>query len=327
MNLLEIRRLRAHLKTPGGMARAVDGVDMVIQEGEAVGVVGESGSGKTLLALSILGLQPQGSGGILDGSSVKLRDEEILTALPGRMREIRGGEIAMVFQEPMTSLNPVFTVGNQIAEAVELHGEVRGRAAVVEEVVRLLGEVGLSDAARLAGAYPHQLSGGMRQRVMIAMALAGNPSLLIADEPTTALDVTIQAQLLGLLRRLQKDRGMALLLISHDLRVVAHLCQRVFVMYGGRVVEEGPTTEILAHPRHPYTRGLLGSRLSIHDRRDGLRPIIGSVPDATDWPSGCRFNPRCSEAGTRCRVEEPELSELDPGNRGVSCWFPWEGEP
>jgi oligopeptide/dipeptide ABC transporter ATP-binding protein len=227
----------------------------------------------------------------------------------------------------MTSLNPVFTVGNQIAEAVELHGEVRGRAAVVEEVVRLLGEVGLSDAARLAGAYPHQLSGGMRQRVMIAMALAGNPSLLIADEPTTALDVTIQAQLLGLLRRLQEDRGMALLLISHDLRVVAHLCQRVFVMYGGRVVEEGPTTEILAHPRHPYTRGLLGSRLSIHDRRDGLRPIIGSVPDATDWPSGCRFNPRCSEAGTRCRVEEPELSELDPGNRGVSCWFPWEGEP
>jgi len=309
------------------MARAVDGVDMIIQEGEAVGVVGESGSGKTLLALSILGLQPQGSGGILDGSTVRLRGEELLTAPPGRMREIRGGEIAMVFQEPATSLNPVFTVGNQIAEAVVLHGEVRGRDAVEEEVFRLLREVGLSDADRLAGAYPHQLSGGMRQRVMIAMALAGNPSLLIADEPTTALDVTVQAQILGLLRRLREDRGMALLLISHDLRVVAHLCQRVFVMYGGRVVEEGATTEILAHPRHPYTRGLLGSRLSIHDRRQGLRPIIGSVPEATDWPSGCRFNPRCSEAVSRCRDEEPELFHLNSGQRGVSCLFPGKEGP
>ena len=327
MTLLEIRKLRVHLRTPGGMARAVDGVDMIIQEGEAVGVVGESGSGKTLLALSILGLQPQGSGGILDGSTVRLRGEELLTAPPGRMREIRGGEIAMVFQEPATSLNPVFTVGNQIAEAVVLHGEVRGRDAVEEEVFRLLREVGLSDADRLAGAYPHQLSGGMRQRVMIAMALAGNPSLLIADEPTTALDVTVQAQILGLLRRLQEDRGMALLLISHDLRVVAHLCQRVFIMYGGRVVEEGATTEILAHPRHPYTRGLLGSRLSIHDRRQGLRPIIGSVPEATDWPSGCRFNPRCSEAVSRCRDEEPELFHLNSGQRGVSCLFPGKEGP
>ena len=326
MSLLEIRNLRTHLSTPGGLVRAVAGVDMVIQEGEAVGVVGESGSGKSLLALSILGIQPQGRKGILEGSAIRLRDEDLLTAPSTRMLEVRGGEIAMVFQEPMTSLNPVYTVGSQIREAMVLHGKVRGRRAVDEAVVRLLSEVGLPDATRQAGAYPHQLSGGMRQRVMIAMALAGNPSLLIADEPTTALDVTIQAQILDLLRRLQEDRRMGLLLISHDLRVVAHLCHRVFVMYGGRVVEEGPTAEVLASPRHPYTRGLLGSRLSIHDRRRGLRAIPGDVPEATSWPSGCRFHSRCQEAVSRCRELEPELVSLDPGHRAARCWFPGEDE-
>jgi peptide/nickel transport system ATP-binding protein len=306
VSLLEIGGLRAQIRTPGGMARAVDGFDLVLGDGEAVGLVGESGSGKTILALSILGLLPVGTGTVLPGSSIRLRGEELVGASPKRLRAVRGGEIAMIFQEPMTSLNPVFTVGNQILEAVRLHQSLDRRAAK-EEMLSLLEEVGISDPQARAGSYPHQLSGGMRQRAMIAMALAGEPSLLVADEPTTALDVTIQAQILQLLKGIQAQRGMGLLLISHDLSLVSRVCERIVILYGGKVVEAGPTREILEAPRHPYTRGLLGSRLSVSDRRRTLRPIPGEVPEATDWPGGCRFHPRCAEALDRCHREEPKL--------------------
>jgi peptide/nickel transport system ATP-binding protein len=222
----------------------------------------------------------------------------------------------------MTSLNPVQTVGSQVGEAVRLHRGLTG-AEEREEVVRLFREVGIPEAKQRVDAYPHELSGGLRQRVMIAMALAGNPALLVADEPTTALDVTIQAQILDLLQKIREERGMALLLISHDLRAVARICQRVVVMYGGRAMEVGSTERLLSEPLHPYTRGLLGSRLTIHDRRRSLRPIPGEIPEATAWPSGCRFHPRCTEAVPACGGEEPELLRQDA--HLARCFFPWEG--
>ncbi len=333
MSLLEIQKLRTHIRTAGDDARAVDGVDLLLEEGESVGLVGESGSGKTLLALSILGLLPEGGGAILPGSSIRFRGEELVGMGGKRLREIRGGEVAMIFQEPMTSLNPVFSVGNQILEAVELHRPLN-RDAAKEEMLRLLGEVGIPDPEARAGDYPHQLSGGMRQRAMIAMALAGEPSLLLADEPTTALDVTVEAQILQLLKRVQARMGMGLLLISHDLNVVSRVCDRILILYGGKVVEAGPTQKILDAPIHPYTRGLMGSRLSFDDRRRTLRPIPGEVPEATDWPRGCRFHPRCPEVMDRCRREEPRLlpgterkgavevqGGAPGGGRDVRCWL------
>jgi oligopeptide/dipeptide ABC transporter ATP-binding protein len=335
MSLLEIRDLRTHLRTPSGVARAVDGVDLTVGEGEAVGVVGESGSGKSLLALSILQLVPKGIGHILPGSKIGLRGEDLVRAGEKRMKQVRGREIAMVFQEPMTSLNPVFTLGSQLLEAVTLHRGLRGRAAE-REGIRLLQEVGIPEPHARLGSYPHQLSGGMRQRAMIAMALAGEPALLVADEPTSALDVTIQAQILSLLKSLQKRRRMALLLISHDLRVVAQLCRTVFVMYAGRMVESGPSEDLFRRPKHPYTRGLLGSRLSLQDRRSRLRPLPGEVPEATAWPTGCRFRPRCPDAAAVCG-REPDLDPLPEGKgpdpvsglegvgRGRRCWFPVSG--
>lgn len=347
MSLLEIRNLRTHLETRRGPARAVDGVDLSLEEGETLGIVGESGSGKSLLALSILGLQPGGRESLRDGSSIRFRGEEMVGAPPARLRRLRGREVAMIFQEPMSSLNPVFTVESQIGEALSLHKGLGGKERR-DEVLRLLREVGMPEPELRLGAYPHQLSGGMRQRAMIAMALAGDPALLVADEPTTALDVTIEAQILALLGKIREERGMALLLISHDLRVVARVCRRVAVMYGGQVVEVGETESILSAPGHPYTRGLLGSRLSIRDRRHGLRPIPGEVPEATAWPGGCRFHPRCSYAAHHCREEAPELAGEDEasgagdsaGERGgpvggmprgeqdhpIRCWTPWEEE-
>ena len=325
MSLLEIRGLRTHLAVLDGTARAVDGVDLAVGQGETVGVVGESGSGKTLLALSILGLLPPGEGGILPGSSIRLRGEELVGMKKGRLQKIRGSEIAMVFQEPMTSLNPVFTVGSQIKEAVELHQKIKGRKAE-EETLRLMRDVGIPDPELRMGSYPHQFSGGMRQRIMIAMALAGEPAVLIADEPTTALDVTTESQILDLLAGLQARLEMALLFISHDLGVVARVCDRVVILYGGRVVESGPTEEVLNAPKHPYTRGLVGSRLSVHDRRKALRPIAGEVPEATNWPGGCRFHPRCPEVLSRCRKGEPgSFSPEGDGAREVRCWL-FEGE-
>ena len=324
MSLLEIRSLRTHLETSRGLARAVDGVDLRVREGEALGIVGESGSGKSLLALSILGLQPGGPESLREGSSIRFRGRELVGAPPEEIRRVRGRGAAMIFQEPMSSLNPVVSVGSQVGEALALHRGLTGEAGKAE-TAKLLREVGMPDPELRLQAYPHQLSGGMRQRVMVAMALAGNPALLVADEPTTALDVTIQAQILSLLRNVQEERGMALLLISHDLRVVARICQRVAVMYGGQVVEEGDTERILSRPRHPYTRGLLGSRLSIRDRRSGLRPIPGDVPDATAWPGGCRFHPRCPYAVEECRVEAPELAAAE-GHNPIRCWEPWEDQ-
>jgi len=333
MSLLEIRNLRSRLSTPGGPALAVDGIDLSIGEGEAVGLVGESGSGKTVLALSILGLLPSGSGTILGGSSIRFRGEELAGMEGRRLREIRGGEIAMIFQEPMTSLNPVLTVGNQIREVLGTHRSMGGSAAA-KEAVSLLAEVGIPDPEAGAKAYPHQLSGGMRQRAMIAMALAGQPSLLVADEPTTALDVTLQAQILDLLRDIQRRFGMALLLVSHDIGVVSRVCQRVVVLYGGKVVETGPTEEILGQPLHPYAQGLLGSRLSTSEGPRPLSPIPGEVPEATSWPSGCRFHPRCSEVMDRCASDEPPLISLSDASggsvepyppaarrRALSCWL------
>jgi oligopeptide/dipeptide ABC transporter ATP-binding protein len=249
-----------------------------------------------------------------------------------RLRAIRGGEIAMIFQEPTTSLNPVLTVGDQILEAMNAHG-LLDRGSAWEGAVKLLGEVGIPDPGERAKAYPHQLSGGMRQRAMIAMALAGEPSLLVADEPTTALDVTLQAQILDLLKDVRTRMGMALLLISHDIGVVSRVCGRVVVLYGGKVVETGPTEEILGAPGHPYTKGLLASRLSPFEGRRSLAPIPGEVPEATAWPSGCRFHPRCGEVMERCVSKEPSLLPVsDPvvsgesrmhgaGRRSVRCWL------
>jgi len=312
VSLLEIRNLRSVIKTRDGEARAVDGVDLTVKRGEALGLVGESGSGKTALALSILGLLPDGHGRTLPGSSIRLLGEELVGLEKRRLREIRGGSIAMIFQEPMTSLNPVFRVGDQIHEAVKAHRDL-GRGERWEEVVRLLREVGIPDPEDRARDYPHQFSGGMRQRAMIAMALAGRPALLIADEPTSALDVTVQAQILELLKGLVRKLGMGLLLISHDVGVVSRVCQRVLVFYAGRIMEAGSTADILTDPRHPYTRGLLGSRLSIKDRRRVLRPIPGEVPEADAWPPGCRFHPRCSESWDLCAREEPDLMEISSG--------------
>ncbi len=333
MSLLEIRALRTHLEGPTGLVRAVDGVDLDVGEGEAVGLVGESGAGKTLLALSILGLLPERGATILAGSSIRFRREELVGMAPRQLREIRGGEIAMVFQEPMTSLNPVLSIGSQVREAVELHQGLKGRAAV-EEAVRLLREVGIPDAEQRTRALPNEMSGGMRQRVMIAMALAGRPRLLVADEPTSALDVTVQAQILDLIMGIQQERRMGLLLISHDLGVVARVCQKVAIFYAGRVVEVGNTQDVLSRPLHPYTRGLLGSRLTVRDRRRQARPIPGEVPEAANWPDGCRFHPRCGEVLQRCRSVEPQLlppeSRVEAGastgegarrEREVRCWL------
>jgi oligopeptide/dipeptide ABC transporter ATP-binding protein len=316
VSLLEIRNLRTHLQTREGVARAVDGVDLTLEEGESVGLVGESGSGKSILVLSILGLLPERQAMIQPGSSIRWRGEELVGMNAGRLREVRGGEIAMIFQEPSTSLNPVLTIGDQILESVCLHRGLKGKAAR-REVLRLLDEAGLPDPPGRFGDYPHQFSGGMRQRAMIAMALAGSPSLLLADEPTTALDVTVQAQILRLLEGVRERFGMTLLLVSHDLAVVARICRRVVVMYGGRVVEAGETRAVLEHPRHPYTRGLVGSRLSLTGSRQGLRPIPGEVPEATAWPPACRFHPRCGEVVPRCREAEPGLFTASPAEHGT----------
>jgi oligopeptide/dipeptide ABC transporter ATP-binding protein len=323
VKLLEIRDLKTHLRTEHGVARAVDGVDLEVEAGEALGIVGESGSGKTLLALSILGLLPEGGREIQPGSSIRFQGEELVGMALRGLRGLRGGGIAMVFQEPMTSLNPVFSVGSQIAESIR-HRWGLGRRKAWREAVDLLREVGIADPATRSRDYPHQMSGGMRQRVMIAMALAGGPDLLIADEPTTALDPTVQGEILRLLAGLRSYKGMGMILISHDLGVVAEVCQRILVMYAGKVVESGPALEILRNPSHPYTRGLLESRARADPGGRLLSFIPGEVPEATRWPEGCRFHTRCPEAWEKCRLEPPVLPhppdrEMD-GGRWARCW-------
>jgi peptide/nickel transport system ATP-binding protein len=314
--LLEVRDLRTHFFTEDGVVRAVDGVSFDVCAGETLAVVGESGSGKSVTSLSILRLIQDPPGRIV-GGSIRFRGRDLLALSPSEMRSVRGREISMIFQEPMTSLNPVFTCGDQIAEAVVLHDRVSRKAARAR-AIEMLELTGIPLPAQRVDEYPHQLSGGMRQRVMIAMALACRPSLLIADEPTTALDVTVQAQILELLERLQGDLGMAVMLVTHDLGVVAETADRVAVMYGGQIVEHAPVDEIFHATRHPYTAGLLASLPTIGARRETLRVIPGNVPDPSRLPSGCRFHPRCPCAIARCASEAPELSEVRPGH-GARC--------
>jgi len=316
--LLSVRDLRTWFFTDQGVAKAVDGVSFDLAAGETLGIVGESGCGKTVTSLSVLGLLPRPPARVMEGSSVRFGGEELVGASESRLRALRGNEISMIFQEPMSSLNPVYKVGDQIGEALRLHRGMNRKAARTE-TIRLLDEVGIPEPAQRVDEYPHQLSGGMRQRVMIAMALSCEPQLLIADEPTTALDVTIQAQILELLGSLRESHGMAVLLITHDLGVVAEVCDRVVVMYAGQVVEKGTVQEIFAEPAHPYTRGLLASLPSVDNPGLRLASIPGTVPNPTRWPEGCRFMARCSEAGEGCEVPQA-LIRLGRDDRVARCW-------
>jgi len=322
-SLLEVESLSVSFRMDRGVARAVDRVSLRIDAGESVGIVGESGCGKTVTALSLLGLIPTPPGEVDASSSIRWKGEELVGISPRRLRALRGNEMAMIFQEPMSSLNPVLRIGTQIGEALTLHRGVDGRRAR-KMAVDLLGEVGIPEPARRVDEYPHQLSGGMRQRVMIAIALSCEPALLIADEPTTALDVTIQAQILDLLRELRQQRGMALLLITHDLAVVAESCDRVLVMYGGQIVETGPVSEVFRHPRHPYTQGLLNSLPLLGSEGHPLRPIPGRVPSPFEWPIGCRFIDRCNRRTERC-AEPPPLFRPSLA-RTHRCWLEQGGE-
>jgi peptide/nickel transport system ATP-binding protein len=316
-DLLEVRDLSVSFATPRGPVPVLDGVALSVREGEVVGLVGESGSGKSVTALSILGLL--GEQGRVDAGQIRL-DGRDLVPLPEReWLRVRGRQIAMVFQEPMTSLNPLLSVGFQVGEVVEEHLGL-GRREALARAVELFRSVGIPDAERRVRDYPHQLSGGMRQRVMIAMAMACRPRLLVGDEPTTALDVTIQAQILALLRDLGRASGTAVLLISHDLGVVAAMASRVVVMYAGQVVEEAPTRELFRGPRHPYTRLLLAVVPSVREKRERLSAIPGSIPAPSAMPSGCRFHPRCPDAIPLCREAAPTLDAHGPDRR-VRCWL------
>jgi len=310
--LLEVRDLQTHFFTDDGVVRAVDGVSFALRAGETLAVVGESGSGKSVTSLSILRLVASPPGRIV-GGEIRFRGRDLLALPDGEMRAIRGKSISMIFQEPMTSLNPVYTCGEQILEVLVLHERI-DRAAARTRAIELLRMVGIPSPEQRVDEYPHQMSGGMRQRVMIAMALACRPALLIADEPTTALDVTIQAQILDLLRGLQRELGMALLLITHDLGVVAETADRVAVMYAGQVVEYCGVREAFRATRHPYTAGLLASLPKLGGANERLRVIPGNVPDPTRFPSGCRFHPRCPLAVERCRTEAPALRDVGGGH-------------
>lgn len=319
--VLEIRNLKTYFFTPEGVAKAVDGVSFTLHQGETLGLVGESGCGKTVTALSILRLIPSPPGRIV-GGQVLLEERDLIPMAEAELRRIRGNQISMIFQEPMTSLNPVFTIGNQIAEVLTLHQGLNHWDATAR-AVELLDRVGIPSPERRVKEYPHQLSGGMRQRAMIAMALACNPRVLIADEPTTALDVTIQAQILDLMGRLKEEFQTAILLITHDLGIVAETAKRVVVMYAGKVVEEASVQEIFENPKHPYTQGLLKSipRIDHHlgSQRERLREIPGTVPNLLRLPGGCPFHPRCPVAIERCSREEP-LLEPKGEDHLASCW-------
>ena len=317
--LLEVRNLRTEFRTGAGLVRAVDGVSYSVDPGETVAVVGESGSGKSVGALSILRLIPDPPGRVV-GGEVIFAGRDLMRLSDSEMRKVRGGEIGMVFQEPMTSLNPVLSIGRQITEMVEQH---RGsdRAAAEKRAVELLGLVGIADAARRLRQYPHQLSGGMRQRVMIAIALACEPKLIIADEPTTALDVTIQAQILELMQRLTQQLGVALIVITHNLGIVARYAHRVNVMYAGRIVESGPAAAIYHSPHHPYTMALLKSvpRLD-RPRQARLDPIEGQPPDLTQLDQGCSFRPRCRFAVESCANATPRLDPVGAPGQSAACF-------
>ena len=315
--MLQVRQLTTTLGARG--PEILSGVDLALGSGEVLGVVGESGSGKSMLALSIMGLLPHPI--MVRNGQVHLQGQDLLALPPRQMRALRGKDVAMIFQEPMTSLNPVMRVGQQIGEVLRWHLSLQGDAARAEGIA-LLRRVEMPDPQRQIDAYPHELSGGMRQRVMIAMALAGRPRLLIADEPTTALDVTIQSQILNLLRKLQQDSGMSVLLITHDLGVIAEMCDRVAVMYAGRVVEQGAVLDIFDRPAHPYTRGLLASRPKISAGAQWLSTIDGTVPALGQMGPGCSFAPRCPLARTAC-TSVPALREVGPEHQ-AACVVPFE---
>ncbi len=317
-SVLSIRDLHTQFHTAHGIAPAVDGVSLDIGSGEMVALVGESGCGKTMVALSVMGLVPSPPGRIASGE-ILFKGEDLVGMDDAGLRRVRGNHIGMVFQEPMTSLNPVFRIGEQIAEALRLHKGMNRKQALEAAAVHM-DEVGIPNPAERLQSYPHELSGGMRQRVMIAMALACGPELLLADEPTTALDVTIQAQIMGLLDNLRRRRGLSVLLITHDLGVVAGTCDKAAIMYAGAIVERSDVAGLFRAPLHPYTRGLLDSipRLDAPDRR--LASIPGTVPNLLHLPHGCRFHPRCAEAMDICRSQTPPEFEIAPGRR-VSCWL------
>ena len=304
MALLEVRDLRTYFRTDDGIVKAVDGVSFEVEKGQTLGIVGESGSGKSVTCLTIMGLNPKKSA-ITSGEAL-FKGEDLITMPKRRLRDIRGNDVAMIFQDPMTSLNPVHTVGKQLIEAIQLHRDVSKRQAKLR-ALELLKAVGIPRAERRIDDYPHQFSGGMRQRVMIAMALVNDPDLLIADEPTTALDVTTQAQILELMNRLQREFGSAIIMITHDLGVIAEIADEVVVMYAARVAERGTVDQLFNRPHHPYTWGLLGSLPRLDADTDRLVQIQGQPPSLLNPPRGCRFNPRCPYVMNVCKQQEPEL--------------------
>ncbi|WP_099352804.1 ABC transporter ATP-binding protein [Fredinandcohnia onubensis] len=317
--IIEVNGLRTSFFTDEGEIPAVDHIDFHIKEGEILGVVGESGCGKSVTSLSIMGLVPNPPGKVVGGEII-FNGENIIHYSEKKMRQIRGNEIAMIFQEPMTSLNPLFTIGNQMIEGIKIHmkwDKKKSRSKAIE----ILKRVGLPRAEELMEEYPHQLSGGMRQRVMIAMAMACNPKLLIADEPTTALDVTIQSQILKLMKELNVEMNTAIMLITHDLGVVAQICERVVVMYAGKIVEEGEVSSIFKNPKHPYTKGLLKSVPDIRNKNERLYSIPGNVPKPGSIKHGCRFAERCEFAFERCSSENPELYKVDDRGHRVRCFL------
>ncbi len=310
MNELEIKDLTIHFVTRSGTVRAVNNVSFAIGKGETLGLVGETGAGKTTTALGILRLVPNPPGKII-GGEILFEGKDVMEMTEEELREMRGGSISMIFQDPMTALNPVLTVGDQIAEMIELHSDC-SKSESMERAKEMLKTVGI--APERAGEYPHQFSGGMKQRVVIAIALACNPSLLLADEPTTALDVTIQAQVLEMIKELQEKQGTSMLLITHDLGVVAETCDKVAIMYAGEIVEYGSLEHIFNHVQHPYTKGLFDSLPSLDKDVHRLHPIEGLMPDPSNLPKGCKFHPRCPWATAECSQHEPELSEIEPGH-------------
>lgn len=318
--ILQIKDLVVEFKTEKGIIRAVDKISFDVREGEPVGIVGESGCGKSVTALSILNLIPNPPGRIASGS-IKLDGIEIVSQSESQMRRIRGNAASMIFQEPMTALNPVYSVGNQMIEVIRVHQKV-SKSEAKKLAIEMLRTVNIESPEKRIDQYPHELSGGMRQRVMIAMALSCNPKLLIADEPTTALDVTVQAQVMAEINRLQRERKMGLILITHDMGVIAETCKRVVVMYCGKIIEIADTEELFKHPRHPYTRGLLDSIPKIREEKlEKLPTIKGMVPDLADLPVGCRYADRCPKVTGRCRTKEPSLEQVGTSCK-VACFHP-----
>ncbi|HWO74537.1 MAG TPA: ABC transporter ATP-binding protein [Bacillus sp. (in: firmicutes)] len=315
--VLKVENLKTYFKTSAGIVKAVNGIDFEVNEGETVGLVGESGCGKSVTSLSIMGLLPEPIGYIEDGR-ILLENKDLTKLSEKEMRKLRGNDIAMIFQEPMTSLNPVFTIGQQLSEPLLQHTNLK-KKEIRKKIIEMLKQVGIPRAEQIIDEYPHQLSGGMRQRVMISLAIVCQPKLLIADEPTTALDVTIQAQILELMKDITKKNQMSTVLITHDLGVVAEMCDRVIVMYAGQIVESTDVRTLFNNPKHPYSQGLLDSMPNANDRKKELRSIKGSVPRPDELPKGCTFAPRCPKVFKKCLEERPPLFQLE--NQSCRCWI------